>query len=617
MASTQGSTQFNIDPDLVAVVNATIRIYLNEADSIISFNDNSLSGAMRVSIKKSILESNNFQIDFAHDDINTVISNSNTSQTLGGNYSPNTLTALITPMSVVTISLRRGNQEYPVFFGVVNVIKESFMRSKKKVVRSISIAGTDLQFYLTNFAYFTLTWLGATANLIPGSVGFGKLVTTGIISGTPWYMGTAFFGIVAASYLQYTILNSGSGQYIFNDLINYCFGPFNTNPATDAEIQANFPLLVNFYASEGSWWEKAKTFFPFPLYEMFFTTVLPTTPSISEVPIYPTALNTGIPVPLETTTSGKTVLVAPTAAEDINTVTVDGLNTTYDVQNCFVARQLPFPQLRLTTPNIPASFVEAASANLLTLDISKLNALGEYIFSTTNPIMESNIFFDASQARTFYLLDPRQISNWYGGKATNAETFMFIATSVGTAFDSVGLALYGYKPESVQVDWLAASLSSASSGQANSDQSLKILASSMLLTAIAYYNPTPLMAHGTIKIPLSPQILPGNKITLNPFKDGTTWTFYIEAVEHEYSFGEDSYTVLHISRGLPTSLYANSTFLIQLLTGQIERVNNQYQVIQTEYNEAIAGIGLFFVTTNNATGVFNQLGVSLSSAQGT
>lgn len=588
-ATPQSLNQFNIDPDLVGTICVSISIKIAEPDSELSFIGSAISNPLGLRIQKSVRGIDSFVLDFAPSELNALVNG--VIQTPG--YAPNSLISMITPMSTIAITLSRGNQEYPVFFGVITNIQESFRRTKEKVIRTVEISGVDLQFFLTNYAYYTLTWLGtpnALTQVLGGIAGF-KQIQNGQFVGSPQGLASQFYNQTTSPYLSKTSLNTNIGFVPVSELISNCFGPFTTTSAIDATLV--FPFLSNFYVSDGTWWEKYMTFFPPPLYESFFTTINVSSPLLNS----PSLLNTGNPDPF-----------------NLKSVTVKGaFGTDYDVTNAFIARMMPFPQLRTGTV-ILSKATPLINTPSLYVDMSSWNALGEYIFQTTNPILESTIEFKADDARSFYAINPQQMTNMFGGNGANGLSTIYLLTGVGAIIDPINLAKYGYRPEMAQVEWL--SVNRGEGTVTNTDEIFTLLTANMLLTLASYWVPLPLMASGKIKIPLSPYVLPGNKITCQPFKDTDPWTFYIDEVEHIYTFGQESFTMIGVSRGLPTVIYNDTHTMFQLLCGTMERAGLQYQSINIQ-NTSTGYIGIGLVTLDNIQQLFSNIaGGSFTIPQG-
>ena len=96
-----------------------------------------------------------------------------------------------------------------------------------------------------------------------------------------------------------------------------------------------------------------------------------------------------------------------------------------------------------------------------------------------------------------------------------------------------------------------------------------------------YYEATPLMARAAPTTWLRPDIEIGSKFTYAPFRDGVNWDFYIEKVMHSYVFGGPSKTQLTLSRGLPSSIYNDSSstgLLYNIHIGNAQRVGGVYKI---------------------------------------
>lgn len=561
---------FLIDPDQTASPTVSIIIQPYEQDNSIKLTPSNFPG-LEVDVQKVLGQPSTAFIVLPPNspDPNNIIglnaapSNVGTnSNNLLGNLQD--LTSLITPMSTVTIQMTRGSYTYIVFFGVVISTKETESRQNERVLRLMEISCIDMQYYLTNFAYFTLSWMGAEFNILKniGNYAGAKMLASGGVSNTsPQVLASNFMNLVANAFLANMQLPVNDGRYNYPQLVESRFGPFNSG-----SIAISFPFISSFYNAEGTWWNKFTTFFPTPYYEMFFQTFDETVDDT-----IPNETSTGIPL-----------LLPPTIPA--NTFTLDGR----PFKNMFIARQMPFPRISSDTGNPP--FI---------LDLSSWNALGEYQFANSNtPFIQSSMEFSQEDARSFYIVDPSLINQLYGG-STGGGVPAYVLYNFAAAVDPLNLTKFGYRPEISQIQWFFSPVP-------NSTTSLVSFGASLLLTLSSYFEPLPLCAKGTITLPLSPTILQGNKITLQPFKNGAEWTFYIDSVTHHYEFGEASVTTLQLSRGLPQEIYFNKdNLLTSMLQGLVERTNYQYSLIA---NPAVLGItGLTLIASANGNAVMNKL----------
>ena len=91
------------------------------------------------------------------------------------------------------------------------------------------------------------------------------------------------------------------------------------------------------------------------------------------------------------------------------------------------------------------------------------------------------------------------------------------------------------------------------------------------------------MLRGQVTIPLAPSIRIGTRFRYTPFKnalpDDAPWDFYVEEVTHRFVFGGQSSTTLALTRGLPSSVYADSGsggLLRAVYTGNARRQDGLY-----------------------------------------
>lgn len=573
---------FFIDPDQTATPSVSVLIQPYEQDNVINLTSSNYPG-LEVEVQKIMGQPSGFTMILPPNSpdpnnaigLNPVESNIfNTSNlNIPGNLQD--LTSLITPMSTVIIQMTRGSQTYTVFFGIVLSTKETERRGEDRVTRLIEVMGLDMQYFLTNFAYFTLTWLGTANNVFDnlGNVAGVTLLQAGLLYGTPETIASAFLEKVINPYLINTSLPVNNTRYSFGQLVEPRFGPFSAGNVT-----LLFPFIPAFYNAEGAWWDKFTTFFPYPYYEMFFQTFeqvsVGLTPDITDV-------TTGIPD------------IASSSVPPANTLIFNNRS----FKNMFIARELPFPRLQPVGTTPPYTY---------TLFMDNWNNLGEYQFQNgTTPFFESTMEFSAGEARSFYMIDPATIDQLFGGKGALA-TFLLLKTAA--MIDPVNFSKYGYIPELSTIQWFFSTVN-------NDTTTLEQFGAVLLLTLGSYYVPLPLAANGVITLPLTPTILQGNKITCQPFKNGDNWTFYIDSVTHHFEFGGRSMTTLQVSRGLPQSVYANANgILIALLQGLVERVNNEYTLIS---NPAVAGqTGLTFAVPGNVNSVFERFLPAFGSPQG-
>jgi hypothetical protein len=108
------------------------------------------------------------------------------------------------------------------------------------------------------------------------------------------------------------------------------------------------------------------------------------------------------------------------------------------------------------------------------------------------------------------------------------------------------------------------------------------------------------MARGDVTIPLAPHVLVGTRFRYAPYKDMINWDFYVESVTHSFVFGGESTTSLSLTRGLPSSIYADASddgLLKAIMVGDAMRLNGRYTKGLPEGSEKALQ---FFATVDQA-----------------
>ncbi len=493
-------------------------------------------------------------------------------------------TEILTPMSLVVIGMSRGSEEAIVMIGFVLSATETQIWSRNKVMRAITVSGADFSYLFSTRNYFNLTWLGGPGPLITPNnpnAGFAYSVDTGLLQGTPDQLASLWYSKVMLKILDNLVFQGPSGQSIgFQQIVAYIYESYH--------LSSSFiPFNSNFISSTGNWMNKFLAFFPFPFYEYFVYTV----------------------------------------SNDIFTNTLSGLQSTYSSQSGFsflsaggydfsntqagpssvfqVARLVPFP---LIQHSVGANGIGTPD----NIDMSLWNNL--YVYTEDQfpdeGFIESEIQFSENEVSNFYTINPTQISSFLKlpSNLTTASLLMPLA------YDSASVFRYGWRPQILTTEWF-----STSTEQTNQNITSSVaLGYSLLDQAASYYEPTPLMARGSLVNLLSPTIFPGNIIRYYPFREKTrpntggspgsvnaTWDFYIEGVRHNFTFGKRSTTTLTLSRGLPTSVYGDLTLLFDILTGNAQRINGEYKTLSTSY-----GSPLTYATYSQSISILKNLNLT-------
>jgi len=465
---------------------------------------------------------------------------------------PNTWSQIITPMSHVLIGMSRGSDAAIVLDGVVTTIGESqiWQTNQNNVAtagRGQGISGGDFSWFFNTFNYWALTFNGLAAgtptgdalNFVPGSL--YQLMSKGLIGGNS----SSQSNPVMVAQTWFNNVMSGPSGILGNTTLQYQGSriPFYQMISAVWENYPNvyIPFSDFFMIGEESWMAKFQGICPAPWYEFFVTTA-------------PSGVFSLPQGSAGTTTSGRTF-------------TMQSIPNAAPAGPQLVARVNPIPRFGLTAG--------ASSVTPSDLDLSRWNAL-PLVDMASKPFgfLKSSIGFSAESARNFYQLNPTSLSTIVTNNTNNIPLpFLFIA-----AADAASVQRYGFRPQIGTTRWFF-----DPEGNAPQNQDLNVQATILDLTGalISWFHPQPLMANAEVFIPLSPSILIGSRFRYQPFKGAPSWDFYVESVDHTFTFGRSATTRLTLTRGLPTAVYqdVNSTGLLKAVyVGNATRTDGQYKV---------------------------------------
>lgn len=459
----------------------------------------------------------------------------------GGPYGPNATAQwidIITPMSLVVIGLARGNYRQIVMIGIVlNCEETEVWNAGKNVQRGIKIAGADFGYFFQQQSYYTLSFLaGAASGELSGSVGFESILSTSQFTGPPDSFGAAWYQKIMAgpdSIMNALSFNYETGRIKFYDLMAQFWQPYDAN--------VTIPVGDYFMLSNGTWSQKFNTVFPFPYYEFFVTTApadyYGTNTSLGAIPATTTLQIPGFPVSVPQV----------------------------------VARINPVPWAKPTDTN------NTAELPPLTMDSSlwnslPLNTLDENAFSG----ISKDIGFSDQEVANFFVINPTWLSASFGLNNGNNSPFIFTYAAL---VDTASIHRYGYRPVISEIEWFSdptgAQAQAFAAGGATPDM-FDLLVSELSFRQSSWYEPVANMARGSITMRLRPDIFVGSRFAFSPYKIIDDWEFYVEGVSHSYEFGGQSTTSLMLSRGLPATVYADSSLMLDLHTGNAQRVNGSY-----------------------------------------
>jgi hypothetical protein len=323
-------------------------------------------------------------------------------------------------------------------------------------------------------------------------------------------------GIFSKTYVTY----QGS-RVLLNDAMATWFEHFSSQ----------VPLLFAAYLMPDTqtWVDKFKLLLPFPWYEFFVITAPPD--------FYPAA------------TGGKTF-------------TSSGLGPDVKATPTVVGRINP-------TPTITADASNNTAPKFTGIELTRWQNLTLFTLEGYQPI-DVVIGFDEQAVANFFTLNPTYMGATIGQSNSALSPYIFSFYSAG---DRASIERYGFRPVNGSTHWLAdTSGQIAVQGDANDPQLLADLLSRLCAT----YAPGGLMARGRVTTFLRPDIMPGCRFRFQPFKNGTSWDFYVDAVEHSFVFGKRALTTLILSRGLPPSVYGDDGLLYNTHIGNVQRVNGVY-----------------------------------------
>lgn len=467
---------------------------------------------------------------------------------------------VITPMSLVLIGMRRGIYSQIVMIGVATAIKEDeAWNAGQGVRRVITVTGQDFGYFFATFNWVALTFLGGTyASILEPQLGNTPgaglaMIIEGLASGTPKQVGAAWYNKVMAGtqgILAQSSFPFGTQRVPFTDAV-----------ATIFQEYPGFiiPFGDYFIATEGSWDAKFRAIFPFPFYEFF---VITAPPNFYNPATGASDATSGYGFTMQAL--GQNVKASPTMVARINPLPT------------ITASVISGLKLSVTDTTAPPSQMTSYPNSSVTygaVDVSAWNNLPLFQpdFSTTT----KSALFSIDEVRNFYLINPRWLGSLFGNN--NGSIGNWIYTSTG-AVDVASIHRYGYRPAYVETHWIADILGTyAQAGNID----LPGLISNMITRIFSYSEPTPLMLRAAASHELRPDIMPGCRYRYRPFKEPQIWDFYIESVTHQFVFGGASGTTIGLSRGLPSTIYADASkngILTQAHLGNAQRIDGSYQV---------------------------------------
>ena len=474
----------------------------------------------------------------------------------GGPYGVNarpTWMDIFTPFSLVVIAMQRGSHAAIVMVGLVVSAEETQTRNTNSVQRMIRVNGEDFTRMFTSYNYYNLN---LQIGIPQGPLGYFGLPSSigAALQGTPANVGIAWYNQVmnAPSMMGPTSFAYKGQRPTFFDLMATWFEPYPAN--------IDIPTIAPFLADEGTWLTKFQSFFPFPWYEFFIQTApvgyyATTTPSTTGGNV--TVTQTG-PDELSITDN-----ITATRTNATNAGTPITMNNYAPVSPTLVARVNPLPFL---------SASGLAGSPTFSINLDRWYALPTFGMDGGHGTISQSLGYSDVEVRNYYVFAPTWLATTYGQANGSITPFQLLFSAW---IDQASIHRYGYRPNNSELRWMADkgifAQSLAAAGKGFTD--FQILVGDLSLRPVAYYEPTPNMLHGAVRIELRPDILPGNTFTFVPYRDGVKWTFYIEGVSHNIPFGGAASTELTLTRGLIAENYYNKPLLVALHTGNAQRIN--------------------------------------------
>lgn len=526
---------------------------------------------------------------------------------------------IIVPLSLVMVTMIRGENGNVVFVGIVKSVTETVDWTTNTPNRRTVVKCMDFQYFFTAYNFYTLSFLGTL-----GSTGINGLPTanplttinSGLVSGNPvsigldWLTNVMFAALTALGF-QINTQAQKNNFILLKNLIVPVFQQFQF-PQGTGPSEPYIPLGYGALGTtESSWWSKFTEIFPFPMYEFFlqtvpikfFNSILSRFQDLINVPTgntYPLAQSQDIPYLLNMSNENTPLvsLVArkfPMPIPETNTGLVDKKN--WDKLAVFYPGQVT-GWLLLTNGSSSGSQTTSYGSSSSIYSSHVFTSASQFQTQTElSSILQSSLTFDPDNVKNFYAVQPTFASNVMGdlNGAFNAG-YLF---ALGADLNSI--ARYGYRPYIFETQWFgigSPDIAISNHAQFSAKYAGGILGpffEYMLEIMAAWSSPTPYMAHGTVTDLLRPDILPGNRYIFAPFKENPSelWMFYITGISHHFVFGGQSTTTLDIERGLPVSVYEGTgspyqTPLYLILTGQMVRRDGKY--IQSTNNSGVSTV---------------------------
>jgi len=465
---------------------------------------------------------------------------------------------IVTLQSLVVIAMQRGDQSNVVFVGIVRSVEEDQQwQSETGVTRNTRIEAMDWGAWCQDFNWSSLAFLAVANGAVeaaltgaPPEAGAPNTLFGGQQNSNPAQIG----------YNWFTGFMGGTKGVLANTQIKYqnhsllwpqaTTGFFETYP-----YGAIFPGSNWYLSQDGTWYQKFSEIFEAPYYELIVGTA---------------PLGSWNPALLSNTTSTQVSLKNGGTAEAAFGTSFSslGLPNATPALAQITARICPVPVLEATaTPFASAIDLSNQPAYQYSgVDVSRWNALPNYTLDATDGFIESLVSLGIHDYYNFFILNPTANKQALG-LSSAPGIFMYAYSG---AINVAGIRRYGMKSQIRDTLWIAdPSFEIAGSSTPN----LATLVADLTNRLASFYTPLSIMESATVTTSLLPSVFVGSRFTYSPFRGDEPWQFYVNAVQHQWKYGGPSTTTVGLERGLPLSVYSDTSTLMYVVMGQAQRQN--------------------------------------------
>jgi len=465
---------------------------------------------------------------------------------------------IITLQALVIIAMSRGQNANVVFVGIVKSVQEDQVWVPEQgVVRNTRIEAVDWGAWFRDFNWSPLSFLAVVnGNALENAVGQNP------DQGIPniLFSGTQSTNPAQIAYNWYSQIQAGSKGILSQTQIRYQNYTLGWPSATTAFFEdypfgAIWPMSTFYVSQAGTWLDKYNEILQSPWYEVIIGTA---------------PLGAWNPALQANTSSGTVSLKNGGSAwySQGAFFTSSGMPNAIPASPQIVGRVNPLPDLTATQTLSAASqgLVGQPAFQYTGIDTSRWQQLPAYGLDPAEGFIESMASLDLAEYYNFFILNPTFYAPFMGGAAPGI--FMYAYSG---AINVAGIHRYGLKSMVRDTTWMVDS--NYQIAQSNPASAMQSLVGALTTRMATIYTPLPVMESAQMTSKLLPNIFVGGRFRYFPFRATEEWEFYIHSVTHSWRFGGPSTTTLGLERGLPASVYANTTVLQQVLAGNAMRLN--------------------------------------------